>query len=105
MPADPLGDEDLHLALYLCYELHYRGLPGVDDGWEWEPTLLALRRELETPFERALMEVVPRRDTRVAPDEMDLALREVAALEGPPLSRYIRYKATIEQVREFVVHR
>ena len=28
-PADPLADEDVQLALYLCYELHYRGLPGV----------------------------------------------------------------------------
>ena len=44
--AQPLADEDLQLALYLCYELHYRGLPGVDDAWEWEPTLLALRRQL-----------------------------------------------------------
>ncbi|MEA2143301.1 MAG: hypothetical protein QOI64_1731, partial [Solirubrobacteraceae bacterium] len=24
-PADPLADEDLQLALYCCYELHYRG--------------------------------------------------------------------------------
>ena len=35
-PEEPLSDEDLQLALYLCYELHYRGLPGVDDRWEWE---------------------------------------------------------------------
>jgi hypothetical protein len=33
--ADPLADEDLQLALYLCYELHYRGLPEVDERWEW----------------------------------------------------------------------
>src|SRR5436305_523839 len=39
---DALADEDLQLALYLCYELHYRGLPGVADEWEWEPSLLAL---------------------------------------------------------------
>jgi acetylornithine deacetylase/succinyl-diaminopimelate desuccinylase-like protein len=32
-PADPLSDEDLQLALYCCYELHYRGLPGVADEW------------------------------------------------------------------------
>ena len=44
---EPTGDEDLQLALYLCYELHYRGLPGVDEGWEWEPSLLALRAGLE----------------------------------------------------------
>ena len=29
---DPLGDEDLQLSLYLCYELHYRGLPGVAES-------------------------------------------------------------------------
>ena len=45
--GDPLSDDDLQLALYLCYELHYRGLPGVSDDWEWEPSLLALRRQLE----------------------------------------------------------
>ena len=39
--------EDLQLALYCCYELHYRGFEGVDDRWEWEPSLLALRSVLE----------------------------------------------------------
>jgi len=39
--ADPLADDDLHLALYCCYELHYRGFDGVDPGWEWDPHLLA----------------------------------------------------------------
>ena len=29
--ADPLSDDDLHLALFLCYELHYRAIDGVDD--------------------------------------------------------------------------
>ena len=46
-----IEDEDLHLALYCCYELHYRGFEGVDDRWEWEPSLLALRAELERRFE------------------------------------------------------
>src|SRR5437868_9818586 len=32
--ADPVGDEDLQLALYLCYELHYGGIAGVDPAWE-----------------------------------------------------------------------
>ena len=45
--TDPLGDDDLQLALYLCYELHYRGLPRVDERWEWSPSLLALRQALE----------------------------------------------------------
>jgi hypothetical protein len=38
--------EDLHLALYCCYELHYRGFAGVDDRCEWEPSLLAFRGAL-----------------------------------------------------------
>ena len=36
---DPLYGDDAALALYLLYELHYRGFAGVDDGWEWEPSL------------------------------------------------------------------
>ena len=42
--------EDAQLALYVCYELHYRGFRGVDDGWEWDPGLLTLRASLERAF-------------------------------------------------------
>src|ERR1700709_839407 len=51
---DPLRDDDTALALYLCYEQHYRGWPGVDDGWEWEPSLLRERRRLEEELPAAL---------------------------------------------------
>ncbi len=101
-PAEPLDDDDLHLALYLCYELHYRGLPGVDETWEWEPSLLALRRALEQQFEAALRDAVPfPRST----EAIDLALREIAARDGPSVATFIQRKATVEQVREFIVHR
>jgi hypothetical protein len=104
-PADALSDEDLQLALYLCYELHYRGLPGVADEWEWEPTLLALRRELEAIFEAGLRARVAQPEVPAA-EEMDLALRAVAETDGgPSLSRHIERDATLEQVLEFVVHR
>src|SRR5947209_19966113 len=103
--GDPLTDEDLQLALYLCYELHYRGLPGVDDAWEWEPSLLALRAALERPFESALRDTVPRAPGEMGPDEIDVALREIAELPGPPLSTYVRGQATLGQVREFLIHR
>lgn len=105
-PADPLGDEDLQLALYCCYELHYRGLPGVADEWEWEPSLLALRRDMEAAFEAALAASVPRPPAPDAPEEMDLALRAVAAADdAPSLSRHLERDATVEQLLEFVVHR
>src|SRR5919205_737760 len=51
--ADPYG-EDLQLALYCCYELHYRGFAGVPDDLEWDPGLLGLRRQLEQAFLSAL---------------------------------------------------
>jgi hypothetical protein len=103
--ADPLGDDDLHLALYLCYELHYRGLPAVDDRWEWEPSLLALRRGLEEVFESGLNEAVPISDRRPADEPIDSVLRTLAARDGVPLSSYVQRQASLEQVREFLVHR
>ena len=53
--ADPLTDDDLQLALAVAYELHYRGFDGVDDAWEWAPSLL----ELEVT-EDILLNVTPR---------------------------------------------
>jgi Iron-containing redox enzyme len=104
--ADPLTDDDLQLALYLCYELHYRGLPGVDERWEWEPSLLAARREWEATFEEALLRAVgPRRADATAQD-MDLALRAIVdADDGPSLSKHLERRGTLEQMLEFVVHR
>jgi hypothetical protein len=107
-PADALADEDLQLALYLCYELHYHGLDHVDDRWEWEPSLLRLRAELETDFEAALEAAVPRAagDAGTDPGEMDVALRAIAdADDGPSLSRVLERDGTAEQFLEFAVHR
>lgn len=102
---DPLDDEDLQLALYCCYELHYRGFDGVDEAWEWEPSLLALRAVLERAFESALREVVPPQP-RVAAEDADAALREVAdSDDGPSLSLHLARRGTLDQVLEFVVHR
>jgi hypothetical protein len=105
-PPDPLSDEDLQLALYCCYELHYGGLPGVDERWEWDPWLLTLRARLESYFEQALIECVGPSSESAAPEEMDLALRAIAdADDGPSLSRHVERQAGVEQVEEFVVHR
>jgi heme oxygenase-like protein len=101
--VDGAGEEDLHLALYLCYELHYRGLPGVDDRWEWEPSLLALRGALEQRFEEAVRDDVPV-PANGAP--IDVALREIEAADEPPsLSRHLERSGTLEQYLEFVAHR
>ena len=105
-PPDEPGDEDLQLALYLCYELHYRGLPGVDERWEWSPSLLALRQALEERFEAAMREAVGPVGPAPDPEEMDVALRAIEATDdGPSLSRYVEREATREQVLEFLAHR
>src|SRR5919198_6714733 len=102
--ADALTDDDLQLALYLCYELHYRGLPDVDERWEWEPSLLALRRAWEQRFEAALLVAVG--EPRAPEEDMDLALRAIVdADDGPSLSRHLEREGTLDQVLEFVVHR
>lgn len=102
---DPVGDEDLQLALYLCYELHYGGLAGVDPRWEWDPGLLAFRASLERPFEAAVRSLAPVPGDRELTDVGAALQQIVAADEGPPLSRYIETQATPAQVRELLVHR
>ncbi len=104
--ADPLADEDAQLALYLCYELHYRGLDGVDERWEWEPSLLALRARLENEFERAVREAAPVSRGCPPPSESDTALRAIADADtGPSLSLFLAREGSDEQVLEFMVHR
>ncbi|MHB8657336.1 MAG: iron-containing redox enzyme family protein [Solirubrobacteraceae bacterium] len=105
LPSNPLHDDDLQLALYIAYELHYARLDRVDERWEWAPSLLRLRAELEQAFLEAVAELVPE------PTEEELASvghalqRIVAEDDGPPLSRYLETRGTREQLAEHVMHR
>lgn len=102
-----LADGDLQLALTILYELHHRGVDGIDDAWEWEPALLAVRQTLERPFEAA----VRARAGRPTCDETDAAgvarrLFELAEADGPPrLARYLAKHADAGQAREFLALR
>jgi len=101
----PLDDDDLHLALYVCYELHYRSFGGVDDRWEWDPELISFRSELEAAFTEGLEAAVPQRDD-VEPGSIAELLFELAGEDdGPSLSAHLQNEGTIEQFREFVIHR
>ncbi|OBK31127.1 hypothetical protein A5634_14835 [Mycobacterium asiaticum] len=101
--ADPYG-LDLQLALYMCYELHYRGFASVDPDWEWNPALLALRAEMERVFLAGV-----RRDVGpIEPDHTALAEMDAISLEprdGTGPSYYLRDSGTWEQMREYFVHR
>jgi hypothetical protein len=103
-PLDQLDDDDLQMALYLCYELHYSGLHGVDDRMEWSPLVLMFRAALESEFEAAIRALVPDLEPRHAEvgEELQALVRED---QGPPLSRYVETQATREQLLEHVIHR
>ena len=105
-PDDPLADEDLQLALYCCYELHYRGFDGVDERWEWEPSLLAQRAELERVFESAVRTATPEQPAALAPEESDSALRAIVdADDSPSLSQHLVRHGTLDELLEFLIHR
>ncbi|MBD8042287.1 iron-containing redox enzyme family protein [Arthrobacter sp. Sa2BUA2] len=105
--ADLLRDDDIQLALFCLYELHYSGLEGVDPAMEWEPELIRLRRTLEAGFEATLRKIVP------APEAPEPDAEAVAQTlfgmaaddDGPSVSRFIARHATEDQLREFLVLR
>ena len=104
--TDLLGDDDFQLALYVLYELHYRGFADVTESWEWNPGLLGFRAELEQLFLEHLVGHVGPPSPGGEPAELDLHLRAVLdADDGPSLSRYVEIHADLAQFREFVIHR
>lgn len=127
--AHVLISEDVQLSLFMLYELHYRGLVGVSDRWEWDPDLLAVRAILEAPFERELRQLaetvdvptsaqtdVPRSqtiavqttepiDVRTSEEVVEALFAMTAPTRGPSLSRYMAARATKAQFREFLTQR
>ena len=101
--ADPAG-LDVQLALYLCYELHYRGFAGVDAGWEWNPGLLYLRGRLEDVFlddiRRAVGDLEPGVGALTELDELC-----IEPVDGSGLSYFLRDEGSWEQMREYFAHR
>ncbi len=96
--TDVLDDDDIQLALFLLYELHYGGIEGVPDAWEWEPRLLKVRLELEHAFEHALRGTVPQpMATRGVPEAL---MEFVSRDDTPGLSAWVETEATREQVLE-----
>ncbi|WP_238423498.1 iron-containing redox enzyme family protein [Gordonia sp. 'Campus'] len=96
--AEPYGD-DLQLALYLCYEMHYVGFTDADTAWEWHPALLSLRGELERHFLTALHRDVPAiADGDTVGREMDELCIENP--DGDGVSYRLRDAGTWEQYRQ-----
>ncbi|MCW2673457.1 MAG: iron-containing redox enzyme family protein [Frankiales bacterium] len=100
--TDPLVDDDLQLALYCCYELHYRGFAGVDEELEWDAATLAFRAEVERQFEAALRAEAATSDPAGRAVE---ELRKLASGGGPSLSAYVRDHGERRHLEEFAIHR
>ncbi|MER7487570.1 iron-containing redox enzyme family protein [Streptomyces sp. NPDC126497] len=99
--AAPVYGDDLQLALYLCYELHYRGFAGVAADLEWDPGLLRVRAALEDRFLTAL-----RADAR-RHDDVDEALAGILVepVDGTGVSHFLRDKGELWHVREYAAQR
>lgn len=98
-----LGDEDHALALYLLYELTYRGFEGVDDALEWNCGLLKLRACLEYGMLEALRGEVPHEvPDQPVPDALRALLDEGG---GRSLSAWCAEQGDHQHLREQAVHR
>ena len=102
------GPEDAAIALWALHELSYGGFEDVDDRAEWEPAVLAVRRDLEEELESRLRqrwEASPARTTPAA-DEVPAALESlVAEDDGPSLADLVRRTVDRDQVLELLRQR
>jgi hypothetical protein len=108
--SDPLAEEDLQLALHICYGLHYDGFERVSEEWEWSPGLLKLRQRLEQVFlQRLLKESLIRGVSpggQVEISKLSEQLQNLLNSEcGPSLSTFLCETGDKEALSEFVIHR
>ncbi|HWG01919.1 MAG TPA: iron-containing redox enzyme family protein [Trebonia sp.] len=107
------ADEDLQLALWCCYELHYRGFEDVADDWEWHPAVLAFQGALERRWVAALRDLAgtsgalpASTSAAAAAEQLPRALRDLVRRgDGPDLAGYLARTASREQFAEFAAHR
>ncbi|WP_082573863.1 MULTISPECIES: iron-containing redox enzyme family protein [unclassified Nocardioides] len=111
---EPLRDRDFQLALWILYELHYRGFDGVDPHAEWDPLLLVSRAGLERTMEHALRELVasagtadPVEKTGDNPaDDVVLALTRMTVADGPStVSGFLQRRATRTEFCQYLGER
>ncbi len=106
-PQPVTTDPDVQLALWVLYELHYRGFEDSVGDHEWDPALIRLRATIERRFERELREatrdLLARTDDEVSVAETLLTL--TATEEGPSLASFLHRHAEREQMLEYLRQR
>lgn len=97
-------DEDLQLALWCAYELHYRGFDDVDERWEWHPDVLAFRAGLERRWIAGLGELpLPEIPENGTVAERLAAL--VAGTDGPDLPGYLARRGSSDEFAQYLAHK
>ena len=103
--ADARSDEDIQISLWTCYGLTYEGFAGVDERWEWQPSLLAVRGALEAVFERDILAEV-RIPEDLTPKKVPAFLMDLCASATPTaFLKFMQQNATLEQFKEMVIQR
>jgi Iron-containing redox enzyme len=108
--AEIATEDDTQLALHILYGLHYDGFAHVDDGWEWEPSLLELRQKLEAEFLESLFKFAALRGalpacSRDPQDVIGRVRRLIDSARGPSLSSFLLEEGSVVHMREFIIHR
>ena len=99
---------DAQLALWILYELHYRGFEDVPDDREWDPGLLGLRASLEARFRAGAARAATRPLAGSLDDDGDFGDRLVALIDAddsPSLAAFLQRDASREQVLDFLRER
>ena len=107
VPAEGiLLDDDAQLSLLLLYELHYRGIEDVTDGWEWHPQLLEVRAVLEDRLESELRSrtTIPQTGPDGIPEVL-FAMTAPTPDRGSSLAGYLARHGTIANYRDFLTLR
>jgi hypothetical protein len=102
-----IEDADVQLALWVLYELHYRGFEDADGDHEWNPELIRLRRTIEGRFEHELR-TATRQQVHAADSGADIGdalLAMVAADDGPSVAAFLHRKAERRHVLEYLRER
>ncbi|QIX27112.1 iron-containing redox enzyme family protein [Nocardioides sp. JQ2195] len=105
---DLLVNEDVQLALWMLFELHYRGFDDVDPDLEWDPLLIHSRTMLEACLEQTLRRLTAddvRRAASSAGDLPEQLNHLIDELDGGSLASHLQRHATEEQFADFLRQR
>jgi hypothetical protein len=104
--GDLLTDADTQLALWVSYEMHYRGFEGVHPDAEWDPEVLGLRRRIESRMETQLRAATREAVTGVVTSDIGQALLEMGQdSSGPGIAAYLQRQASADEMRDYLRER